>query len=329
MEARSVGASAKGKADSAIIKAKPAKRRAVAVESVPGKKPVGAAGAAAPAVAAVASQKAPDLYQFTNYRTYLQDYYQFQKRVNPSFSLRFFAKKAKFPSHGLLNYLMEGKRNLSKKTLDKLTVALGLNREQAVFFENLVFFNQARSIDEKTFYYEKLLRAPAKSSFRKLETTQLQIFRRWYNIAIREMLNLKDFRNNPAWISERLLPRVEQYETQESLDMLLKQGLIKKTANGYKTVDPDITTDDEVKSFLVKNYHLQMIKMAAWAQEEVPARERDISSICMSIKESELPNIKKHLQLMRKELRNFRADDGAGERIIQVNIQLFPLSKGK
>ena len=252
MEARPTGASAKNNAGSAKLRMKPAKGRVDADKAEVKKETEGAAGAV---------EKAPDLYQFTNYRTYLQDYYRFQKLGNPNFSLRFFAKKAKFPSHGLLNYVMEGKRNLGKKTLDKLAIALGLNREQAVYFENLVFFNQARAIDEKTFYYEKLLRAPAKSSFRKLETTQLQIFRRWYNIAIREMLNLKDFRNNPAWISDRLLPKVEQYETQESLDMLLTQGLIKKTANGYKTVDPDITTDDEVKSFLVKNYHLQMIKM--------------------------------------------------------------------
>ena len=99
----------------------------------------------------------------------------------------------------------------------KMVIVLGLNREQSVYFENLVFFNQARSIDGKTFYYEKLLRASAKSSFRKLETTQLQIFRRWYAIAIREMLSLKDFRNKPAWITDRLLPWVEQYEAQESL----------------------------------------------------------------------------------------------------------------
>src|SRR5882757_975186 len=99
---------------------------------------------------------------------------------------------------------MEGKRNLSKKTLVKLTAAMSMTKEQAQYFENLVFFNQAHGIDEKTFYYEKLLRAPEKSSFRKLEASQLQIFRRWYNITIREMLHLKEFRNNPAWISERL-----------------------------------------------------------------------------------------------------------------------------
>jgi uncharacterized protein (TIGR02147 family) len=271
----------------------------------------------------------PDLLTYTNYRQYLKDYYLAQKQANPGFSIRYFAKKVSFPSHGLLNYLIEGKRNLSKKTLIKLVSGLGLSKEQGNYFENLVFFNQARTLDEKNFYYEKLLQGPGKSKFRKIENSQLQIFRHWYTIAIREMLNLGGFRNSPAWISERLLPPVEPYEVEDSIKLLLNTGLIKKTANGFKASDPDITTDDEVKSFLVKNYHAQMMKMAAWAQEEVPGSDRDISSVCFSIKESELPKLKKQLQLIRKELRNFAAEDGTGDRIVQVNMQLFPLTKGK
>lgn len=271
----------------------------------------------------------PDLLNYTNYRQYLLDYYQAQKKISPKFSLRYLAQKAKFPSHGLLKYLMEGKRNLSKKTLVKLSQALGLEGERSQYFENLVFFNQAPNLEEKTFFYEKLVKSSGKSTFRKLEKSQLQIFRKWYNIVIREMLNLKGFRNNSTWISGQLLPRVELYEVEESLATLLNSGIIKKTANGFKAADPDITTDDEVKSFLVKNYHAQMLKVAAWAQDEVSTKERDISSVCFAIKESELPNLKKQVQLMRKELRNFAAADGEGERIVQVNIQLFPLSKGK
>ena len=111
--------------------------------------------------------------------------------------------------------------------------------------------------------------------------------------------------------------------------LLLETGLIRKTANGFKAADPDITTDDEVKSFLVKSYQAQMIRLANWAQDEVPGRERDISSVTFAIKEAELPNLKKQLQLIRKELRGFAAEPGTADRVVQVNIQMFPLSRGK
>jgi uncharacterized protein (TIGR02147 family) len=275
------------------------------------------------------ADSAPEILNYTNYRLFLQDYYSYQKKVNSNFSLRYFAQKANFPSHGLLNYLMEGKRNLSKKTLVKVSLAIGFNKEQAIYFENLVFFNQAHSLDEKNLYYERLLKAPGKSSFRKLESSQLQIFRKWYTIAIREMLQLKGFRNNSMWIANQMSPKILAQEAEESLSLLLNSGLIKRTANGYKSLDPDITTDDEVRSFLVKNYHAQMLKVAASAQDDIPGKERDISSVCFAIKESELPNLKKQIQLMRKELRNFAAPEGEGERVVQVNIQLFPITKGK
>ncbi len=269
----------------------------------------------------------PDIFHYTNYRQFLQDFYQAKKQHDSKFSLRVFAAQAQFPSHGLLKYLMEGKRNLSKKTLVRLCPALGLNKEQTLYFENLVFFNQAKSLEEKSFFYERLLKGSGVSTFKRLEFSQLQIFRKWHGVLIREMLNLKVFRNSPQWLASQILSKVEPHEVEESIKMLLETGIIQKTANGYRAADPDITTDDEVKSFLVKSYHAQMMKLAIAAQDEMPAAERDISSACFAIKESDLPALKKQLQLMRKELRNFAASAGEGERVVQVNIQFFPLTR--
>jgi uncharacterized protein (TIGR02147 family) len=277
-----------------------------------------------PQMAAVAL---PDIFLYTNYRQFMKDYYQARKQADPKFSLRILAALAQFPSHGLLKYLMEGKRNLSKKTLIRLSPAFGFTKDQGLFFENLVFFNQAKTLDEKTLFYEKILKATGASTFKRLEASQLQIFKKWHSVVLREMLHLKSFRNNPAWLASQLITRVDSQEVQESLDMLLTTGLIKKTANGFKTVDPDITTDDEIRSFLVKSYHAQMLKLAAWAQDEIPGKERDISSVCFTIKASEMPALKKQLQLMRKELRSFASPAGEGDRVVQVNIQLFPLTK--
>ncbi len=284
---------------------------------------------ALPSLDLPARVQVPNIFNYTNYRQYLLDFYHSKKAIDPKFSLRYLAQKANFPSHGLLKYLMEGKRNLSKKSLVKLALALQFSPEELDYFENLVFFNQAENLNEKSFYYEKLIHSPNTSSFRKMETSQLQIFRKWQNIALREMLNLKGFKNNPTWIASQFLPKMEAYEIEESIAMLLASGIIKKTANGFKPADPDITTDDEVKSFLVKSYHAQMLKLAAWAQDEIPGKERDISSVCFSVKDSDLPNLKKQVQLMRKELKNFAADPGEGERLVQVNIQLFPLTKSR
>jgi uncharacterized protein (TIGR02147 family) len=108
----------------------------------------------------------------------------------------------------------------------------------------------------------------------------------------------------------------------------LELGLLVKTANGYRQRDPLITTDDEVQDMMVKMYHFQMLKLSATMLADLPGQERDISALTFGIKRSDFPNLKKHLQLMRKELLDFSAKAGEAEDVVQINIQLFPLTRG-
>jgi uncharacterized protein (TIGR02147 family) len=110
------------------------------------------------------------------------------------------------------------------------------------------------------------------------------------------------------------------------LKLLSVLGLLKKTANGFMQTDINITTSDEVRSFLVKNYHHQMIRMGATALDNLPASQRDISSITIPIHAKDFQKLKEQIQLMRKELLNLGAEQGSGEDVVQVNIQLFPLT---
>jgi uncharacterized protein (TIGR02147 family) len=270
----------------------------------------------------------PDVINYTNYRQYLSDTHAARKESDPRFSVRAFAKEAGFSSHTLLRYVLDGKRNLSKKSLLKLTLALKLPKDRAEYFENLVFFNQSKTLDEKDVYYQRLLKSGKPNGLKKLEASQFRIFNTWYHSAIREMLALGKFRNSPEWIAGQLQPKIEPREAQESLKLLLEAGLIKRTANGFRAVDDSITTDDEVLPLFVRNYHLQMMGLAMKAVDAVDPDQRDISAVSFAIREGDFPRLKKQIQLMRKELRNFAVEDGQGERVVQVNIQLFPLNRG-
>lgn len=271
----------------------------------------------------------PDVLDYTDYRRFLADYYQARKHREPGFSLRSLAREAGFPSHGHLKYLMEGGRNLTQKTLVKLFPLFGFDPVRTRYFESLVFFNQASSLPEKRVYYERLRGFPAGSGFRKLEGTQLSLFRTWHHAAIREMIALRGFRPDPEWIAARLRPRVDAREVREAVEEMIGAGLIRRTANGFRQSDPDVTTDGEVKSFVVRNYHAEMLKLAAVALDEVPAPERDVSAVCFAVREADWPALKKSLQALRRELKALEAPAGEGDRIVQVNLQAFPLTRNE
>jgi len=270
----------------------------------------------------------PDVLQYTNYRVYLRDYYEYKKKTVPAFSLRFFAEKAGLSSHAHLKLTIDGKRNITKNTVVKLIHGLGLESQRAAYFESLVFFNQAQTDADKQVYYAQLLKASPRSKLHKMDKAQFRIFREWHHSAILEMVALKDFRPIPDWISKRLGGLVTPAQVTESLKLLVEVGLLVKTANGFRQRDPLITTDDEVQDLMVKMYHLQMLKLSANMLSALPGAQRDISALTFSIKREDFPNLKKHLQLMRKELLDFSAKAGEAEEVVQVNIQLYPLTRG-
>lgn len=269
----------------------------------------------------------PDLLHYSDYRQYLSDYHRWRKEVDPRFSVRKFATELGFSSHTLLRYILEGQRNLSKRTLVKISLGLKLSGARAEFFENLVFFNQAGTLQERDHFYQRILAADKSRGLKKMEARQFEVLKTWYHIAIRELLNLGAFKPSPEWIAKKLLPPIEAREARDSLKTLVESGLIRKTANGYQPVNDAITTDDETMALFVRNYHLEMLELAKRSIDAVPPESRDISSVCMTIREADFPKLKKQLQLMRKELRVFAAEGKQAERVVQVNIQLFPLSQ--
>jgi uncharacterized protein (TIGR02147 family) len=79
---------------------------------------------------------------------------------------------------------------------------------------------------------------------------------------------------------------------------------------------------------MIKLYHQQMLRISANMLGELPSNQRDFSALTFSIRREDFPSLKKHIQLMRKELLDFSAKAGEADDVVQVNIQLFPLTRG-
>ena len=101
------------------------------------------------------------IFEYIDYRQYLKDYYNESKATMTYFSYRFFAQRAGLNSPILLKLVFDGKRNLSRKSTEKFIKGLNLKEKEAVYFSNLVRFNQAKVVGEKQVYY-RVLRSMAR-----------------------------------------------------------------------------------------------------------------------------------------------------------------------
>ena len=90
-----------------------------------------------------------------------------------------------------------------------------------------------------------------------------------------------------------------------------------------------MTTGAETRGAHVVSYHRAMMAQAADAIELVPKPQRDISSLTLALGRGGLELLKHRIQEIRRELLALEQTGEEVDRIVQVNIQLFPLSRGR
>ncbi len=267
------------------------------------------------------------IFEYTNYRKYLSDYYHHQKENSAFFSFRYFSKRAGFNSPQMFKYIMDGERNLGPESIEKFISALRLKQREAAFFRALVNFNQSKTDKIKDTYFKELLRFSSGNSLKQMTKAQYEAFSHWYYIPIREMAALDDFKEDAHWIAAHLKPAIKPAEAGRALELLKKLGILRYDEN-RKLVQSDsfVKTEDEVQSLFLRKFHYQMIQLAQESIERVPREEREISSVTISIPKSEVQNIKTMISAFEDDILEMIAKKNEkSETIYQLNFQFFPL----
>lgn len=270
---------------------------------------------------------------FQDYRAYLQAMIRYLKATRPQFSYRYFSRQAGFSSPNFLKLVAEGKRNLTPSSISRFARGLGLDQREHETFETLVLLGQASSDAERNRYYARLRRRASGTAAARIEHAQFEIYSTWYALAIREMVSLPDFREDPAWIGRRLRPQIRAADVSAALARLLEVGLLTRGEDGaLRQVNRKISTGPRVRSLAVRNYHRAMLEAAASTLDTLATEDRDITSLTLAISRAEYEEIRARIERFRRELldlaeeRRAGPDAGPGE-VFQVGFQLFPLTR--
>ncbi len=274
---------------------------------------------------------AVNIYLYFDYRHYLGDFYNAAKKQTRTFSYRFFSKRAGVKAPNFLQWLIEGKRNLTLKSLPGVIRALGLDTNEAEYLKTLVFFENAETIQEKSQHFLGLIKTGKPFVGKELIEKQYLHYNKWYNSAIRELLNIYDFNPEEKWAYRKLgrvlLPSISESQARQSIEQLLALGLAIKDGKGFiKPADNAISTGDEVKNMLIRQFHQAMITLAGGSLDRVPKEQRDISSLTMSISDDCFNLIKKEVQQFRKRIMELITKDNTPNNVYQLNFQFYPLT---
>ncbi len=272
--------------------------------------------------------KPPVVYDYLDYRRFLNDLVRHKKQSGKKYSYRYLARACGFASPNFIKLVMEGQRNLTNVSVAKIATGFDFSAAEREFFENLVFMNQADTHSEKDHYYQKMMAAKTYIKINHIDKACYEYFSKWYYPAIREMVTFHDGALSPAQIGELLNPRITTKETEKALTLLAELGLIQQDGQGkWRQTDQTITTGPEVQSLAIANFHKAMLRLAAESIDRFSSAERDITGLTLSINSKQIGRMKELIAGVRKELLMMACREEASDQVVQINFQMFPLSK--
>lgn len=270
------------------------------------------------------------IFAFDDFREYLKDVYDSAKTSDRKFSFRYFARIFGSKNPSFLKLVIEGERNLTSRHVENWIRHFKLKEEEAFFFRNLVHFNQSRTIEEKHRY---LVRIQQSKSYRKahpLTFSQYAYFTNWYFVPIREMVSLRDFREDPKWIARQLKFPVTETQIETAISEMLKLGILRRNAEGrLEQTNAFVTTDDRIVSAALAKSHQDLIKKGAESIDRIPREEREIFGFTFSIPQDYVEKVKAKVQDFRRELMDLIATSPEPDSVYQFHFMLFPLAQTK
>jgi uncharacterized protein (TIGR02147 family) len=217
-----------------------------------------------------------DIFEYTDYRSYLRAQYDYLKRARRGFSFRQFSRTAGFSSPNFLKLVIDGKRNLSDDSIERFARALKLGKEEARFFRTLVHLRQARTVEEKARHAEELIRSRPFRALNPLKPAQFAYYSSWWLVAIRELIDTAGFVEDPEWIGRQLVPPVSEGEARRALSVLESLELVARDEQGrLRQKSGTLSTEDEVVDASVGKFHKEMLVRASEAIDRFRQDERD------------------------------------------------------
>jgi uncharacterized protein (TIGR02147 family) len=269
-----------------------------------------------------------DIFSYSDFRRYLKDQYEKNKIAKgPGYSYRSLSAKAGINSSAFFKFVIDGKRNLTALSIQKVCLAFNIKGREAEYFEHLVFFNQAKSMEEKNRLFAKVIAFKRHKNVPRIKNDQLDFFHEWYHCVVREIVAMTDFSGDWTRLGRMINPPITAEMAENSVNVLLELGFLKKENGRYLQLEPVMTTGHGSQDFQVIRHQIRMMQLSIEAYERYRAQDRMTSTTTMGVSEDAFELIVRKIRDFRDGLAEIVSQDANPVRVYQLNISMIPVSQ--
>ncbi len=266
------------------------------------------------------------LFDYDDYRKFLEDYFEEQKNLKPVFSHRFFAAKAGFSSSSYCLNVIRGRFNLSIKSIDKLAKAIEFSAIQKQYFTALVDYNQAKRPEERDLAWNQILQIRQQLEFTHITHGQQDYFSKWYYPVLRELVVHLDWNGDYIKLARSLDPVISTEEARVAVKNLEEWGLIRELSNGRYEATSLMLDAIKVSPISLRQIRREYIQHAIGCIESKGKDERFSAFTTLSMTEESYAYAVNVLEEARKKIITRAAGDKEIEKVYELMVVLYPMS---
>lgn len=252
----------------------------------------------------------------TDYRQLIRTELIARVKRNPTYSGRAFARDLKI-SNAFLSQVISGRRSLSEEKGIQIARTLAWDHGKTDLFVKLIRLDQCKDPTMRSFLYQEI---KEEEPFLDLEIEKFELVSNWIHFAILELTQVRGFKSNSKWISQRL--GITKAEADDAVDRLLIMGLLAK--QGEKIVLVKSSAVRDVPSTAVRQFHKAHLEKAIVALEEQAYDRRNFSGITMAINPKQIPLAAEMIKKFRRKLMKV-LEEGDKTLVYHLSLQLYQL----
>jgi len=266
------------------------------------------------------------IVEYKDYRAYMADFYEERKRTS-AFTWREFAKIAGFTSPSYLKLVCDGKSSLSRVTMNRVAVAMGLVGYEIEYFEAMVNFVNAQKDDVKKAYFDKMMAISAANRIRVIDKDAFEYYDSWKNQVVRELAPMMPGAM-PGEMAKACCQEISALEVRKSLAFLERAGFLKQIGeNLYEQTDKAVVGSKEGLTLAIRMMHREMGRLGIESIDQFSPENRNVTGVTLGVNREGYEEIVKELDACRKKVISIAAKCGKLDQVCRLNLQFFPLTQ--
>lgn len=283
-------------------------------------------------------QQPPALSSYTDYRQFLRDFYLYKRACHRHdlrpYTYAMFSAAANIKSPNYLKLIIDGRRNLSEPMMGRFAKALQLNKEETEELRALVRYNQETEPIKRNQFLKALsdLRVRRQIQNGGIDTKTWDKIPNWIAWVLQAMVEQKGLQFDPVRLQNVFCSRVSTADIEAALSKLLESGELSRDPQTLqaKRERKLIESPENVPIEMVRKLQAELIYLGLESLFRDEAPEREFGALTLALTEEEFEQIRFELRQLRKRLNRdiaAKRESGPGERVYQLNIQFFPMTR--